>query len=189
MKQARDRVRSRHTHTAGVVPAPAFGTFLCTTVGGLAAAAGVTPHVVRYYTRVGLLEPFRHPVNNYKSFNGHHLARLKFIRGAQALGYTLAEIRSIFNHADNGHSPCPEVRDIMRRRIDETREQMRDLQDLVLRMERALRHWEKMKDGTPDGHSVCVLIESTLSGEKPPVRARNTARRTGIVAGRKRNRS
>jgi len=148
-----------------------------TTVSGLAAAAGVTPDVVRYYTRIGLLEPLRHPGNNYKSFNSHHLARLKFIRGAQALGYTLTEVRRIFDHAGDGHSPCPEVRDILRRRIGETREQLHELQELVQRMERALRNWEKIKDGIPDGHSVCVLIESTLTGGALPVAAHAGDRR------------
>lgn len=137
---------------------------LSTTVGGLAKAAGVTTHVVRYYTRIGLLTPERDATNNYKRFNNRHLARLRFIRGAQALGYTLAEIHRIFGHAANGRSPCPEVRDILRRRVVETREQLRDLRELQQRMERALRTWQKMKDGMPDGHSVCVLIESALSG-------------------------
>jgi len=160
-----------------------------TTVSGLAAAAGVTPDVVRYYTRIGLLEPLRHPGNNYKSFNNHHLARLKFIRGAQALGYTLTEIRRIFEHAGDGHSPCPEVRDILRRRIGETREQLHELQKLVERMERALRNWEKIKDGIPDGHSVCVLIESTLTGNAMPVRTPAGDRRVRKNSGRARKKT
>jgi len=160
-----------------------------TTVRGLAAAAGVTPDVVRYYSRIGLLEPLRNPDNNYKCFNGHHLARLKFIRGAQALGYTLTEIQRIFGHAEDGHSPCPEVRDILRRRIDETRAQLGELQELVQRMERALRNWEKMKDGTPDGHSVCVLIESTLTGGVMPMGAHAGDRRVRKNSGRTRNKT
>lgn len=148
--------RQRGVH----VPTPG----LSVTVGGLAKAAGVTTHVVRYYTRIGLLTPERDVTNNYKRFNTQHLARLRFIRGAQALGYTLAEIRRIFGHAERGRSACPEVRDILRRRVGETREQLRNLQDLQQRMERALQTWNKMDDGTPNGHSVCVLIESTLSG-------------------------
>lgn len=172
MKRAPSQARFRHAATRGhprLLPPAAKSTPvsrppLSTTVSGLAAAAGVTPHVIRYYTRIGLIEPMRDPGNNYKRFNEHHLARLNFIRGAQVLGYTLSEIRRIFGHAERGYSPCPEVRDILLRRIGETREHLRDLRELQQRMERALRNWEKMKDGTPDGRSVCVLIESTLSG-------------------------
>jgi len=136
---------------------------LSTTVGGLAVAAGVEPHVIRYYVRIGLLTPARDPNNGYKRFTGHDLAHLRFIRGAQALGYTLAEIRRILHHAAHGRSPCPEVREILQQRVMETRERLRGLQELQQRMERALHGWKNMKDGIPDGHSVCVLIESTLS--------------------------
>lgn len=177
MKRAPSQARFRHAATRGrprllhpaAKPVSVSRPPLSTTVSGLAAAAGVTPHVIRYYTRIGLIEPMRDPGNNYKRFNGQHLARLNFIRGAQVLGYTLSEIRRIFGHAERGHSPCPEVRDILLRRIGETREHLRDLRELQQRMERALRNWKKMKDGTPDGRSVCVLIESTLSGTEHEV--------------------
>ncbi len=154
-------VRPRGVH------APNLG--LNATVSGFAKAAGVAAHVVRYYTRIGLLTPERNATNNYKRFNYRHLARLRFIRGAQALGYTLAEIQRIFGHAERGRSPCPEVRDILLRRVGETRDQLRNLQDLQQRMERALKTWRKIKDGTPDGRSVCVLIESALSGTEHEV--------------------
>lgn len=133
---------------------------LSATVSGLAAAAGVTPHVVRYYTRIGLLQPLRDPSNNYMRFNGRHLARLNFVLGAKALGYTLGEIRRIFKHAEHGRSPCPEVRGILQRRVAENRLRLQEFAALQERMERALARWEKMLDQTPSGDSVCHLIES-----------------------------
>jgi len=78
---------------------------LSTTVSGMAAAAGVAPHVIRYYARIGLLEPGRDPFNNYKRFTERHLRRVLFIRQAKALGYTLDEASS--NTAPTGvrHAP------------------------------------------------------------------------------------
>ena len=63
-----------------------------------------------------------------------------------------------------GRSACPEidVPDMLRRSLRETREQLHHFQELQHRMEKVLRAWEKMEDGTPDDRSVCVLIESTL---------------------------
>ena len=52
----------------------------------------VTPHVVRFYTRKGLLCPDRHPHNGYRVFGRDDLARIELIRSLQALGFTLAEI-------------------------------------------------------------------------------------------------
>ena len=112
-------------------------------VSGIAAATGVPPHIVRYYARIGLLRPTRDPANNYQCFTERDRRRLLFIRQAKALGYTLREIRRIFLHADRGHSPCPEVRDILRRRIDANHRYLDELQRLQGRMERALKAWAR----------------------------------------------
>nr|VFJ53387.1 MAG: DNA-binding transcriptional regulator, MerR family [Candidatus Kentron sp. DK] len=130
-------------------------------VSELARAAGVTPHVVRHYAQVGLLKPTRDSENNYKQFSESDVKRLRFIRKAQELGYALSEIREILDHADHGESPCPMVRAILERRIDETRRKVDELQRLQRRMEEALTQWCDMPDSLPNGHTVCHLIESS----------------------------
>jgi len=65
------------------------------TVSEAAARAGVAPHVVRYYARIGLLRPGRNPANGYRIFSDREVARLRFARKAQALGFSLAEVRQI----------------------------------------------------------------------------------------------
>ena len=62
--------------------------------------------------------------------------------------------------ADRRQSPCPRVREILLRRIDENRRQLEEIMALQARMEQALEQWEDMPDGVPDGDSVCHLIES-----------------------------
>jgi DNA-binding transcriptional MerR regulator len=130
------------------------------TVSQLAKQAGVEPHVVRYYSREGLLSPQRHPDNGYMLFDDADIHRLHFIRLAKRLGYTLTEIEDILRDAEQGESPCPKVRDILTRRIEETRQKVEELTALQVRMEKALKQWEQMPDGVPDGHTVCHLIES-----------------------------
>ena len=130
------------------------------TVSQLAQLAGVEPHVVRYYSREGLLRPQRNPDNGYMLFDGSDIHRLQFIRLAKSLGYTLGEIEDILLDAERGESPCPKVRDILMHRIDETRQKVKELTSLQRRMEKALKQWEQMPDGVPDGHTVCHLIES-----------------------------
>lgn len=130
------------------------------TVSQLAKQAGVEAHVVRYYSREGLLTPQRNPDNGYMVFNDADVHRLHFIRLAKRLGYTLTEIVEILQDADRGESPCPKVRDILTRRIEETRQKVEALTALQVRMEKALKQWEQMPDGVPDGHTVCHLIES-----------------------------
>ncbi|MDI5890104.1 MerR family transcriptional regulator [Halomonas rhizosphaerae] len=129
-------------------------------VSELARLAGVTAETVRHYIREGLLHPERHPENGYQLFGQKDLDRLRFIQRARTLGFGVAEIRDILDHADHGDSPCPMVRDLLASRLPQIRDRIRELQSLASRMEQALAAWEEMPDGTPDGHSLCRLIES-----------------------------
>ncbi|MBS9403047.1 MerR family transcriptional regulator [Halomonas sp. TRM85114] len=129
-------------------------------VSELARLAGVTAETVRHYTREGLLHPERDPENGYQLFGQTDLERLRFIQRARTLGFGVAEIRDILAHADHGDSPCPMVRDLLASRLPEIRARIQELEALALRMEQALDAWAEMPDGTPDGHSLCRLIES-----------------------------
>ena len=62
------------------------------TIGGLAKAAGVGVETVRYYQRRGLLPEPARPRGEVRRYGDADLKRLKFIRSAQAAGFTLAEI-------------------------------------------------------------------------------------------------
>jgi MerR family Zn(II)-responsive transcriptional regulator of zntA len=130
----------------------------------LALRSGVLDHVVRYYTRIGLLKPARSPRNRYKQYSDSDVLRLHFIRQAKSLGYTLSEIARIFKEASRGKSPCPLVRQIIEHRIEENGRKLNELAALQKRMKRALGEWAKLPDGMPDGESVCYLIESAAHG-------------------------
>jgi len=130
------------------------------TVTQLARYAGVTSDAVRYYVRLGLLKPVRDPCNDYRLFEKEDIKRLRFIRQAKGLGYTLDDIAQIFTDAENGRSPCPRVREIIHHRMQENRQRLDELNALQTRMEDAMQQWSAMPDGIPDGHSICHLIES-----------------------------
>lgn len=130
------------------------------TVSELASLGETTDHAVRYYSRIGLLNPQRHPDNGYRLYHQNEVGWLRFIRQAKKLGFTLAEIKEIKHNADDHQSPCPRVREILQARISENRKQLNELDALQVRMEKALKQWRKMPDGVPDGHTVCHLIET-----------------------------
>ncbi|WP_447556606.1 MerR family transcriptional regulator [Vreelandella sp. EE22] len=129
-------------------------------VSELARLGGVTAETVRHYSREGLLRPARHPDNGYQLFNEQDLERLGFIQRSRTLGFSLAEIRDILAHADQGDSPCPLVRDLLASRLPQVRARIEELEALAKRMEQALASWQTMPDATPTGHSICRLIES-----------------------------
>ncbi len=130
------------------------------TVSELSKVSQTTTDAVRHYVRVGLLSPSRNPANGYKLFNDNDIKRVKFIRRAKGLGFTLRDIKVIFDHSNDGLSPCPVVREMIQQRIDENRSKLADLNALQQRMDDALEKWKSMPDGEPDGQAICQLIES-----------------------------
>jgi MerR family transcriptional regulator, mercuric resistance operon regulatory protein len=65
------------------------------TISGLAAAAGVHVETIRYYQRLGLVPEPPRPVGSVRRYAEADADRLRFIKRAQAMGFTLAEITSL----------------------------------------------------------------------------------------------
>lgn len=128
-------------------------------VSELAKRVGVTPGVVRYYTRLGLLKVDKLE-NGYHNYSLNDLRDLRFIGKAKSLGFTLNEIKAILSHAENGQSPCQEVRSRLAQRLEENKAKIESLAELQSRMERAMALWASIPDGMPNDECICVLIES-----------------------------
>ncbi|MDH4559554.1 MerR family transcriptional regulator [Pseudomonas sp. BN411] len=77
-------------------------------IGKLAERAGVGVETVRYYQRRGLLEEPRKGMGGQRRYAPDQLKRLCFIKRAQALGFTLAEVSSLLAIADGQH--CMDAR-------------------------------------------------------------------------------
>ncbi len=128
-------------------------------VNELARRASEQPHVVRYYARVGLLRPARHPGNGYKVFTEGDIGRLRFIQNMKQLGYTLAEVAIVLGDADRGSLPCPQTLGVIERRIRASKRSLRQLKRSHAQMENAVRQWREAANGVPNGDSVRCLIE------------------------------
>ena len=126
----------------------------------LANKAGVSADTVRYYSKIGMLIPTRNSDNGYQLYGAKDLRRLRFIRAAKNLGYTLSDIRAMFIDAEHGDSPCPRVRAVIEQRIQETETRLAELTALHAKMKHALAAWAELPDSQPTGDSVCALIES-----------------------------
>lgn len=130
------------------------------TVAVLAKESDTTVHTVRHYTNIGLLNPKRNQTNGYKVYKSADVTLLRFINNAKELGFTLKEISKILSDADKGNSPCPMVREIILKRLEENRTKIKQLQDMQKKMHKAKTKWDEMENALPDGHSVCHLIET-----------------------------
>jgi len=147
------------------------------TVKALADRVGVSPHTVRYYARIGLLVPSRGGRNGYREFDENDVHVLEFVPRAQALGFTLDEVMTIVAKSRRAESPCPQVRDIVARRIGEFGVRLDALQHMLARMRRAATRWKRMPNRVPTGREICHLIESVASGKHASGRAPGSRRR------------
>jgi len=80
------------------------------TSGQLAARAGVNVETVRYYERNGLLAPPPRSAAGYRRYPGEAVRRLRFIKRAQALGFTLEEVRELLDLQARPNATCADVR-------------------------------------------------------------------------------
>lgn len=103
-------------------------------IGQLAKAAGVPTTTLRYYERSGLLTPDFRTGGNYRGYSADALERLRFIRSAQATGFSLDDVEGLLKLTYSPDPPCDEVLAVMRRRLAELRQKIKELRQV----ERAL---------------------------------------------------
>ncbi len=109
------------------------------TIGELARAAEVPTSTVRYYEREGIVRPAGRSASNYRLYSAEDVERLRFIRAAQATGFTLKDVTELLRPA-----PCGKVQGLIERRLESVTERMRELRHVqrVLRrsLDECLRH-------------------------------------------------
>jgi MerR family mercuric resistance operon transcriptional regulator len=107
------------------------------TTAALAKEGGVNVETIRYYERHGLLpKPPRTP-SGYRKFSGDAVARLRFIRRAQELGFSLKEIKDLLAIRLKPGSSCADVRRKAESKladVDEKIRQLHDIREALLKM-------------------------------------------------------
>ena len=99
-------------------------------IGAAARRAGVTVKAMRYYERIGLIPAAGRNAVNYRIFPGEVVERLVFIRGAQGLGLSLAEIAEILAVHDRGEWSCGEVGKSLAHKVAAIDEKIAELETL-----------------------------------------------------------
>ena len=125
----------------------------------IARKVEVTADTVRFYTRIGILNPTKNYENGYREYSDQDVNRLRFVLSARQLGFSVEDIQKILGHADNKESPCPTVRRLIDQRLHETEQRFQEVKLLRERMTQAVAQWSKQPDKVPDGDMICHLIE------------------------------
>ena len=101
-------------------------------IGALARQANVNVETIRFYQRKGLLAEPERPYGGVRLYGADDVARVKFVKSAQRLGFSLDEVVQLLRLDDGTH--CREAADLATARLADVRSRLLDLQ----RMESAL---------------------------------------------------
>ncbi|MFK5913034.1 MAG: MerR family DNA-binding protein [Woeseiaceae bacterium] len=97
------------------------------TIGILAKTAGVNLETIRYYQRIKLIQEPRKPSQGYRVYPEECLTRIKFIKRAQQLGFSLKEIDELLQL---GNAKCDDVRLRAEQKRNQIDKQIKDLRKL-----------------------------------------------------------
>lgn len=131
-------------------------------IGELAKRGEVGVETIRFYERRGLLPtPPRRP-SGYRIYGVRDLDRLRFIRRAKLLGFSLNKIAEIISQRGTGTCPCAAVIGVAERHLNETEEQLRRLSRFRAELRRTIAQWKRLGQQNPPGDAICTLIERSF---------------------------
>lgn len=132
------------------------------TIGAAARRAQLSIDTIRYYEREGLLPRAARRASGYREFDGATVERLRFIRRAKELGFTLAEIRELLALSTDRERGVRGVKQRAEARLAQIEQRIRELQ-------RVRRGLKQLIDACP-GHGAlehCPILRA-LGGEAAP---------------------
>ena len=120
-------------------------------IGGFAAAAGVNVETIRFYQRKGLLPRPRRAYGSIRRYGAADVARVKFVKSAQLLGFSLQEIGDLLALEDG--TRCAEARVAAEQKLEDVRAKLEDLR----RIESVLAQLVQ-RCGSARGTITCPMI-------------------------------
>jgi DNA-binding transcriptional MerR regulator len=147
--------------------------------GELARLAGISADTLRFYERRGLLPLAPRTSSGYRLFPPEALARVRLIRGALSIGFSVAELTAILRERDHGGAPCRRVRELAADKLAALEDQLRDLQSWRRELRKTLAGWDTVLRDTPRGKRVGLLeafVATHPKGQTRIVRVNGLAR-------------
>jgi len=123
------------------------------TIGALAEAAGVNVETIRFYQRKGLIREPDRPPGGIRRYGGAELARVRFIKAAQRLGFSLDEVSELLTLEDG--TQCGKARKLAEHKLHDVRAKLADLRHIESVLDRLVVRCRSAK-----GSVKCPLISS-----------------------------
>ena len=129
-------------------------------IGELAKQTGLAVGTLRYYSDLGLLEPVKRGDNGYRYYSQDASQQVQFIKKAQALGFTLEEIKRILDVRDRGEQPCSLVQSLLDQKIEQLAIQIKQMTLFKAELEDYRTAWSNNPHPESQPQEVCPLISS-----------------------------
>tara|TARA_R110002049_G_scaffold79063_1_gene201644 strand:+ start:470 stop:859 length:390 start_codon:yes stop_codon:yes gene_type:complete len=122
------------------------------TISKLAQEAGVNVETIRFYEKKGLIQQPQKPIQGYRQYPDETLEKIRFIKRAKELGFTLDEIAHLLSLEE---LPCSQVQALSQHKLNTVQAKLKDLN----RLEKALIELLKQCNNNED-ESYCPVIDS-----------------------------
>jgi DNA-binding transcriptional MerR regulator len=130
--------------------------------GEIARACSVSPDTIRYYEKRGAIAAADRDGNRGRRFPQSAIARVRVIRNAIAVGFTLDEITRFFAERRAGRPPCRQVRAAAGEKLERLDQKIRELQTLRDQLEAVLRDWDARLERGEPAHLLESLPERSI---------------------------
>jgi len=134
--------------------------------GELAKLAGVSSDTLRLYERKGLLpEPGRTP-SGHRRYSPEALDRVRLVRAALGIGFTLDELSAILQERERGGAPCHQVRELAAEKLASLERRLGALVELRDRLKAVLKDWDRALARRPSS-APARLLEDLSDAVRP----------------------
>ena len=125
--------------------------------GELAAMTGISRDALRYYERHGLLPAAQRAQNGYRCYPPQAAARVRLIRAALSIGFTVDELSEILSARDHGLAPCKRVHVLAKEKAQALDARIAELMTLHRALQAAIRSWSRRLKSTAPGRQAGLL--------------------------------
>lgn len=131
--------------------------------GEFARLAGVSTDTLRHYERRGVLPAPPRAANGYRQYAASSLDRVRLIRRALAIGFTIDELAAILKERDRGGTPCRRVRALAEAKLGEVETRLREIESVRDDLRAVLLDWDSRLEAASDSGRA-GLLEALAKG-------------------------
>ncbi|MBF0706659.1 MerR family transcriptional regulator (plasmid) [Alkalihalobacillus hwajinpoensis] len=127
-------------------------------IGDLSKKFNISTQSIRYYERIGLINPPKRTESKYRIYSNEDESKLRFILQAKQFGLSLDDIKELINLSSNNIRPCEHLKSLLERHIRDVINRIQRLEDFRSQLIDRYEQVEVIVDHNEG--NICKIIES-----------------------------